>query len=243
MTDVLTRIQHIGRQPRSALLKPHLPFPTLSAIELPLFPSQNLQMVLAQTRHTIEDIMANLPLRFQWKDGPLPSFKLMRDESTLFVNGIGQSYGNVWSRAARRQRANSQLHSSQPQQNEQSIFEFTIMVVYGYKTHQMQGTYTPNSYGEDGEDEDDDDVEDQGFESTTMIESHDFEQRLSLCDNNHENDMMIDDENQSHGTKPDIKKSNNATNAKIVIRWTRGTDQVMWESFCGMIRSKMRQSW
>lgn len=192
--------------------------------------------------------MKDLPLKFQWIDHTLPSYKLMREETMLFMNGMGQSNGNVWSRAARRQRAKSQLHSSfqdgtQSESFRQNIFEFVITIVYGHdKTFQQQDMHTDIN-----ELQDDADDNDGGLESTTMIQSGEFERRLCLDDNNgkdYDGDKMMSDENsQSQGIDSGLQTNNQVTNARVMIRWKRGTDQVMWESFCGMLRSKIVQSW
>ncbi|KAF3918591.1 hypothetical protein AA313_de0201915 [Arthrobotrys entomopaga] len=205
---------HVSRQPTSQTLKSHLPFPTTFRIPLPI--DSNLSTLLPRVEELLKASCSDFPTDlFEWSSVRFPCFTTMYGAiENLYSNGKGETSGNTWSRAARRRR--KQLESKDGNVSALSSdpkFGFAIGIFIG-ATVPISGD-TQKSNVKDKEDGKKDEEEDKMVDETGAWD-HDF---ISL---------------PASSVEPEASKG-----SFVLVRWTRGLDQVTWESFCGMLRRKV----
>ncbi|KAK6537626.1 hypothetical protein TWF694_011800 [Orbilia ellipsospora] len=204
---------HISRQPTSQSLKSHLPFPTTFKISLP--PDSNLSTLLPRMEELLKASCGDFPTNsFEWSSVRLSCFATMYGTiESLYSNGKGETSGNTWSRAARRRR--KQLGSQDANiaiaGSSEPKFGFAIGIFIGASVLASNDTQKTNVKDKDENKEEEDKMINEGD-----AWDHDF---ISL---------------PASSVEPEASKG-----SFVLVRWTRGLDQVVWESFCGMLRRKV----
>ncbi|KAK6343318.1 hypothetical protein TWF730_010909 [Orbilia blumenaviensis] len=206
---------HISRQPTSYLLKSHLPFPT--TFKIPLLAEAGLSTLLPQVEELIKKSCEDFPTEsFEWSSVQLPYFATMYGTAdNLYSNGKGETNGNTWARAARRRRKMIEKEAAEGRVSEipqEPRFGFAAGIFIGTSTTAYAAEGSPSTkIGETKRDEDEQEIIDE-----TDAWDHDF---ISL---------------PASSMEPEVNKG-----SYILLRWTRGVDHVIWESFCGMLRRKL----
>ncbi|KAJ6257034.1 Psilocybin synthase [Drechslerella dactyloides] len=211
---------HISRQPTTHSLKSHLPFPTTFRIQLPA--DAALSTFLPQVEALVKDSCTDFPAEnFNWNSIRLPCFATMYGAvENLYSNGCGETTGNTWSRAARRRRKKATTEGVDVEAAEvEPKFGFAVGIFIG-----AGGRGSPPSSSmkvkTSSADEAKDNEKGKETEKETAVENdawdHDF---ISLP-----------------ASSVEIESSKGSY---VLVRRTRGVDQVVWESFCGMLRRKI----
>ncbi|KAF3942232.1 hypothetical protein ABW19_dt0201112 [Dactylella cylindrospora] len=200
---------HIARQPHSHTLKSFLPFPTTFKIPLPT--DTSISTLLQQVETILKLACTSFPSdSFEWSSVPLHYFSTMYGVvENLYSNGKGETPGNTWSRAARR-RAKALAGGAANNPPMEEPPKFGFAV--GIFIGQGNQTFPPRSLHHQAEDEE----EDKDIPDETDAWDHDF---ISL---------------PASSVEPE-----GSGGSYVLLRWTKGVDQVLWESFCGMMRRKV----
>ncbi|KAK6525641.1 hypothetical protein TWF281_010695 [Arthrobotrys megalospora] len=214
---------HISRQPTSHSLKSHLPFPTTFKIPLPteaglptLLTEAGLPTLLPQVEELIKKACGEFPTEsFEWGSIPLPYFTTMYGTvENLYSNGKGETSGNTWARAARRRRKMLEKEAAERRATEiptEPRFRFAAGIFIGSAGPAPAIKGNLNVQEEKKKDDEDPELMDE-----TDAWDHDF---ISL---------------PASSMEPEAGKG-----SYVLLRWTRGVDHVVWESFCGMLRRKV----
>ncbi|EPS43464.1 hypothetical protein H072_2531 [Dactylellina haptotyla CBS 200.50] len=206
---------HLSRQPTSHSLKVHLPFPTTFRVPLPM--DTTLSSFLPRVEELLKTSCSEFPTdTFEWTSVRLPYFTTMYGTiENLYSNGKGETNGNTWSRAARRKRKQLEALEGEGQGSSTTSSEPKFGFAVGIF---IDATIQPAETAQKvrpktGEAND---VEDNEIGDEADAWDHDF---ISL---------------PKSSVEPETNKG-----SFVLLRWTRGVDQVLWESFCGMLRRKI----
>lgn len=199
--------------PKSTSLRGLTPFPTEYIIQIPLATPSDIRPVISST-------LTRLLCDLDFSD-----FQIYRNTAMAYVAN-GMSYGNVWSRAARRAKARKTAEGVSPQRTEsvtgggkekgeKNEFRFRItasIVTLTCEGDREQGAIEDEMETDDeGHDEDHDELE-AGPEVTEATTG-------------------------AHHPKKQAQKSNalRFSGIEIVVCHVRGADTVLFESFCGAV--------
>ncbi|KAK6346867.1 hypothetical protein TWF696_006972 [Orbilia brochopaga] len=213
---------HISRQPTAHSLRSHLPFPTTFRIELPT--DAALPTFLPRVEALVKASCTDFPTdNFVWNSIRLPCFATMYGVvENLYSNGNGETSGNTWSRAARRRRKKATVTESgdMAEENVEPKFGFAVGIFIG-------ASGRGNTPGASAKDHD-----------ASASRKHEAKEgsKEEDKDTSGETDAWDHDFISLPASSVEVESSKGSF---VLVRRTRGVDQVVWESFCGMLRRKI----
>jgi 23S rRNA (adenine1618-N6)-methyltransferase len=54
-------------------------------------------------------------------------------------------------------------------------------------------------------------------------------------------EMKVDEDEAALGVRISLRQSKQEKSAEVMIRWFKGNDEVLFESFCGMLHKKLER--